>query len=185
MTDLPHKLITEQLVRAFQNGEDRESFSQIYDLYADRVYRRCLSYLQTTDDADDATQEVWIKVFFSLHTFQARSSFSTWIFRITSNHCINLLKARRLFISIDVLQELGRDVPDQKNLLTTLELRSQVTYLLSGLSKSVRALLLMKYQDRYTYAEIATVTGLGQSAIKMRLARAKRQVREMLSQHTT
>jgi RNA polymerase sigma factor (sigma-70 family) len=170
------------LVQKFKKTGDRECFEQLYNKYTDIVFRKCLSYLKSKEEAEDAAQEIWVKVFFALPKFEQKSSFSTWLYRITVNQCINTLKKRRVFVSLDQLSEEGFDVKDeQEDISSIISDKHQVTKALSLLSKDMKALLLMKYVDEYIYEEIAEVTGLGESAIKMRVTRAKKQLQVAFS----
>jgi RNA polymerase sigma factor (sigma-70 family) len=170
------------LVQKFNETTDRRYFEHLYDRYTDVVFRKCLSYLKQKEDAEDAAQEIWVNVYFALPQFQQKSTFSTWLYRIATNQCINRLKKRKIFISLDALSDEGFDsVDEHEDILNTLSDKQQVTKALSLLSKDMKALLLMKYADEYTYTQIAEATGLGESAIKMRIARAKKQLQEVVS----
>jgi RNA polymerase sigma factor (sigma-70 family) len=166
------------LIENYKKTRDRSCFDQLYSRHINIVFRKCLSYLRNPEEAEDASQEIWIKVYFSLEKFEQRSSFSTWLYRITINHCINQLKKRKFFVSLDELSEAGFDIEDKnEDFFVTLSNMDQVTKALSLLSKDMKAILLMKYMDEYTYKEIAQITGLSESAIKMRIARAKQQLK--------
>jgi RNA polymerase sigma factor (sigma-70 family) len=170
------------LVQKFLETKNRIYFERLYNHYTNIVFRKCLSYLKNKEDAEDTAQEIWVKVFFALSKFEQKSTFSTWLYRITANQCVNNLKKRKIFVSLDLLSEKGFDVKDEKeDILTTISNNHLVTETLSLLSKDMRALLLMKYADEYTYADIACATGLGESAVKMRIARAKEQLQEVFS----
>jgi RNA polymerase sigma factor (sigma-70 family) len=170
------------LVQNFNRTGDRECFEQLYTKYTDIVFRKCLSYLKNKKDAEDVAQEIWVKVFFALPKFEQKSSFSTWLYRITVNQCINALKKQRIFVSLDLLFDKGFDIKDEgEDIFSMISDKQQVTEVLSILSKDMKAFLLMKYVDEYTYEEIAEATGLGESAIKMRVARAKKQLQAAFS----
>ncbi|MEA1937448.1 MAG: RNA polymerase sigma factor [Patescibacteria group bacterium] len=172
-----NKIEDADLVLQFQKNQNKECFEQLYDKYIDIVYRKCLSYLGNQNDAQDAAQEIWIKVYFTLLSFEHRSKFSTWLYRIVVNYCITVLKKRKYFVSLNELQDTGFDVQDlSPSIDIALSNQEDVTKALSMLSKDMKALLLMKYVEEYTYEEIAQITGLSPSAIKMRIARAKKQL---------
>jgi len=170
------------LVQKFKETGNRECFEQLYNQYTDVVFRKCLSYLRNKEDAEDVAQEIWVKVFFALSKFEQKSSFSTWLYRITANQCVNQLKKRKAFLSIDELTGEGFEIKDEtQDILTKISNTHDVTKTLSLLSKDMKALLLMKYMDEYTYEEIAEATGLGESAVKMRIVRTKKQLQAALS----
>jgi RNA polymerase sigma factor (sigma-70 family) len=170
------------LVQKFKKTADRQYFEALYDRYTNVVFCKCLSYLGHREDAEDVAQGIWVNVYFALPKFQQKSAFSTWLYRIAINQCINQLKKRKTFISLDALSEKGFEIKDEKqDIFATVSNTNQVTKALSLLSKDMKALLLMKYVDEYTYEEIADATGLGKSAIKMRIARAKQQLQATFS----
>lgn len=70
-------------------------FKETYHLYKDLVYNLCLGYLPNVEDAEDATQEVFVKIHKQLPSYQGKSTLKTWIYRITINYCLDVLKARK------------------------------------------------------------------------------------------
>ena len=75
----------------FSETNDTQLFESIYDKYSDLVYRKCLSIVSSSDEAKDLTHDIFIKVFMKLKTFRGASKFSTWLYSITYNHCINYI----------------------------------------------------------------------------------------------
>ena len=158
------------LILSFQQTQANEIFELVYDRYASFVYRKCLLMTESEADAQDLTQEVWIKVYFGLENFRFKSKFCTWLSRITINNCINYLKRKGKFVS-------SEDVGESENgSLPNMNHRLDVTKLLSRLSIQTRGLLILKYVDGLSYEEIVEVTGIGVSAAKMRIARAKKEL---------
>jgi len=165
------------LVQEFQETADRRYFEQLYDRYTDIVFRKCLSFLGGKESAEDVSQEIWVKVYFALPSFKGNAAFSSWLYRITTNQCINHLKKQKAFLSLDALSDKGFDPPDEKEeMIKTVSNAQQVTQMLSRLSKEVKALLIMKYVEEYDYEEMTEITGLGISALKMQIFRAKKQL---------
>jgi len=121
-------------------------------------------------DAQDLTQEIWVKVYFALDNFRFESRFSTWLSRITINRCINYLKRRGKLVFSENIEEV------ENGSLPKINHCLDVTKLLSRLSKETKALLTLKYIDGVSYEEIAEVVGIGVSAVKMRIARAKKKL---------
>jgi len=83
---------------------DKEAFSLVLDKYSDMVYTICLRMLTVEADAADAAQEVFVKVYRSIASFREKSKFSTWVYRITYNHCISVI--RRKVKVIDLVDEV-------------------------------------------------------------------------------
>ena len=159
-----------ELILSFQKTKSNQIFESIYDRYSPFVYSKCLLMAGSEADAQDLTQEIWIKVYFALDKFRFESGFSTWLSRITINRCINYLKKREKFVSSEEIEEIENgSLPDINHSL-------DVTKLLSRLSIGTKALLSLKYVEGLSYEEIAQATGIGVSAIKMRIARAKKEL---------
>ncbi len=141
--------------------------------------------LRNEAKAQDATQEIFTKIFLNLSKFEEQSKFSTWVYSITYNFCIDLIrknkKSRNLF-SDDELENTGEvveDVPDHE--LLTMEVK-RLKKVLAELPEGDRAILLMKYSEEMSIIEIAEVLNKSESAIKMRILRAKQKARSIYKQ---
>ena len=152
------------------------TFKRILKKNKDLVFNQAYFYTGSIEDAEDITQEVFIKLYTGLNSFKFQSSVWTWAYRIAVNHCLNFLRSRRHFVSFDEV-EAGRLQVGQHDIDVKLDLRES----LQRISGATRTLLLLKYVESYTYEEIAELTGLGVSAVKMRISRA----RQSLARKTT
>lgn len=167
------------LILAFQRTQSNQIFTFIYDRYTTFVYRKCLLMTGSEADAQDLTQEIWIKVYFYLEKFRFESQFSFWLSRVTANQCINFLKRQGKFTSSENIEDRANgSLPDINH-------RLDVTKLLSRVSILTRALLTLKYIDEFSYEEIGEITGLGVSAVKMRIARAKKELIKYSSENNS
>ena len=151
---------------------DLTAFETLYDRYASKVLKRCYFICLNTADAHDLMQEVWIKVFLRLHSFKRQAAFSTWLYRLTTNHCLNHLKTKARTAS------LLENVEPEKGSANDSTHSVEVHTILSKLSIEDRTLLAMKYMGEYTYEEIASACGIGASAAKMRVSRLMAKLRE-------
>jgi len=143
----------------------------LFQRYAPRVYRTALRITGDAAEADDATQEVFLRVHDQLHRFEERSSFSTWIYRVTVNLAIDRTrtKARRPG-SIDGVDAQAPDsatAPAERG-----DLERAVIAALSGLSEKLRTALVLRYLEDLSYEEIADVLECSIGTVKSRLARA-------------
>jgi RNA polymerase sigma-70 factor (ECF subfamily) len=140
------------------------------------VYAKCLSLLKNEALARDATQEIFTKIFLNLSRFGQRSRFSTWVYSITYNYCIDFLrkqqKKQALFSDeLDDPPDLAdQEVPDYELLEMEVQLLKKV---LDDIPAGDKAVLLMKYQDDMSIRDMAEVLDKSESAIKMKLKRAK------------
>lgn len=150
---------------------DREAFSVLFERYAPRVYRTALRITGDPGDADDATQEVFLRLHDQLHRFEERSSFSTWIYRVTVNLAIDRTRTQaRRPGSIDGVDTQAPDsatAPAERG-----DLERAVIAALSGLSEKLRTALVLRYLEDLSYEEIADVLECSIGTVKSRLARA-------------
>lgn len=152
-------------------------FRTIYQQYAQKVYRKCISMLKEETLAMDVTQDVFIKVFQNLSTFRGHSKLSSWIYRIAHNCCIDRLRRRKRSIATD---ELFNDppAPEGTPYYQVLERDlQQLEQVLAELSDDYRSLLLKKYRDDLSIKELAAELGLSESGVKMKLKRAREKAR--------
>jgi len=165
-----------ELIARFLAEQNPHYFTQIYRRYAGKVYAKCLSMLQNDAWARDAVQDIFIKVFLSLSRFSEKSAFSTWLYSITYNYCIDLLR-RRKKLPVLLAEDVGRlgdapvpEVPDS----VLLEMKQErLEAVLRHLSEGDRVILLMKYLDDMPIKDMAQLFGKTESAIKMQILRAK------------
>ena len=158
------------LVLSFQKTHSEKIFEYLYDRYVSFVYRKSLLLTGSEADAQDLTQDIWVKVYFGLDSFRLESKFSHWLNRITINSCINYLKRRdKLFFTEDIEESTNGSFSEMNHIF-------DVTKLLSRLSMLEKVLLTLKYVDEFSYEEISENSGIAVSAVKMRIARAKKKL---------
>ena len=131
--------------------------------------------------AKDATQEIFTKIFLNLSKFSGRSKFSTWIYSITYNFCIDTIRKRKkekkLFSDeIDDAPDIIEEIPDEA--LLEMEIK-RLKRVLNEIPSGDRAVLLMKYQDDFSIKEIAEILDKTESAIKMKIKRAKHKAQKV------
>ena len=170
-------LTDKELVQHFCETEQKSYYEVFYSRYAEKSFRKALSYVHSIDDAEDVVQNVWVKVFFKLDTFRQDSSFSTWLYRITVNESISHLRKRKTYSLDELTEDEAVQIEDVfADFLSVLEQKSDSAQALQLVAPEVRSLLLLKFAEGYTYEEIAAMTGLSQSAIKMKILRARKKI---------
>ena len=157
------------------------NFSMVYEQYAGLVYKKCLSMLREESAAEDITQEIFMKIFLKYSKFRMESKFSTWIFSITYNSCIDHIRKNknRKNGPLEELYQLPtseEEVPEQKIIETEMVQLQQV---LGQLPRKDEEILMLKYQENYSIKEIALALKLSESAVKMRVKRAKTKARQL------
>ena len=133
--------------------------------------------------AQDATQEIFTKIFLNLAKFSERSKFSTWVYSITYNYCIDFLrhkkKEKKLFSDeMENAPDTVEEVPDTE--LMEMEVK-RLKKVLEQIPPGDKAILLMKYQDEMSIKEIAGILDKSESAIKMKIKRAKHKAQKVYS----
>ncbi len=181
--DLHAHLSDEELVEQIVASNDPLLFGKLYDRYAKMVYNKCFGFAKSEDEAEDLTQDVFLQLFIKLRTFKGRSKFSTWLYSFTYNFCVNYvnrnkqLKIRDQSVQVDESdQKFTEEVPDESLFEMKADKLKKSLELLSAEDKS---LLLLKYQDGASIKELVELLELGDSAVKMRLKRAKERLVEI------
>jgi RNA polymerase sigma-70 factor (ECF subfamily) len=154
---------------------DRGAFGQLMHRYGGAVYNLAYRMLGNQQDAEDAAQEIFLRAYTRLASFDRSRRFSTWLLSIGSNYCIDVLRRRRFaWLTLDdVAFELpsGRAGPERTAI--EHERQAQVQRALLQLPQNYRLVTVLRYWQDMSYEEIANVTGLSESTIKTRLHRAR------------
>ncbi len=165
-----------ELIALYRKEQNPDYFSTLYRRYAGKVFAKCISMLSDEALARDAVQDIFIKVFLNLSRFNEQSSFSTWLYSITYNFCIDMIR-RKKKIPVLLSDDVGRlgdepevDVPDS----VLLEMKQErLEKVLAQMPEGDRIILLMKYMDDMSIRDIAEFFQKTESAIKMQIMRAK------------
>lgn len=150
-------------------------FDLLYGRYIDKVYSKCISLLKDEPLAEDAAQEIFLKIFLNLSKFNHKSKFSTWVYSITYNYCIDLIRKRKKKQNlISGSSDDVADVPEEVNDKELLEMElGRLQKVLEEIPVQDKAVLLMKYREDMSIKEISVVLDKSESAIKMKIKRAK------------
>lgn len=169
------------LVRVAQEARpgDGRAFNELVRRHQGRVRANCRFLTGNEMDAEDLSQEVFIKAYFALAEFEGRSQFGTWVRRIKVNHCLNYLEAegRRSFLDVEGpvvgAADRLRVAPRGPRSVDEAELRTRVERVLGELHETLRVPLVLRDMDGMSYTEVAEALGVGLSAAKMRIKRAR------------
>jgi RNA polymerase sigma-70 factor (ECF subfamily) len=164
---------------------DTRAFDELVARHRGRVVANC-RYLTTGADAEDLAQEVLVKAYFSLKKYEQRSKFSTWLYRIKVNHCLNHRRSERRHAGDVTLDDAPVDAapltvaPEADRALDREADVARVRAAVAALNDTLRVPLVMRELDEMSYDEIATALGLSLSAVKMRILRARQELRDAL-----
>ena len=176
------KLSDEQLIHEITMNGRSDLFGQLYNRYSNKVYRKCMGFAKDHDIAQDMVQDVFMKVFDQLPKFKGKSRFSTWLYTITYNFCVEYYRrnAKHTFTDIDNQPDEIDETEEERALLQTRS--DKLKKALNAISKDDRTILLMKYRDQAPIKEIMDSLNISESAVKMRLARARQRAKEVIDQ---
>lgn len=175
----------EDLVSLAQNAAegDLRAFEKLVLRYQGQVVANCRYITRDPNNAEDLAQEVLVKAFFGLRSFERRSTFGYWLRRIKAHHCVNHLKkeSARSYISVeepeaDGLEELTVSATAEQ-FAEDISERHLIGAVLDSIPNSLRVPLVLCDMDGLSYEEVAQSLGIGLSAAKMRIKRAREEFR--------
>lgn len=186
--DPSQKNAENSLVELAKSG-DEQAFETLVKKYETFVCAACLAVLHDREDAFDASQEAFLKVWRSLPAFKGDSAFSSWLYRIAKNTALDMLRAkkRKPAFSLTDDDDEVRDVPDtsdtvspEKALLSG-EKRTVLANALQKLNEEHRAVIRLRDIEGFSYGEIAEKLGIEEGTVKSRLFRARSALRDILT----
>lgn len=180
-------------IERFLGGEDR-AFEELVIRYQRRIYNLALRYLGVEDEAQETTQEIFIKVYRSLKSFRGEAKFSTWLYQVATNHCrnrIKYLKRRHYYQSTsmdcpqetedgEMQQQYAADGPDPQQQVQTGQWREKVREAIDQLNEDHREAIILRDLQGMSYDEIASVTGQAVGTVKSRIHRARLELAQRL-----
>ncbi len=182
MNTIELKITDEELVFEIVRTNNTELFATLYDRFSTVVYNKCYGFSKSKEEAEDLMHDVFVRLFVKLKTFKGNSKFSTWLYSFTYNFCVNYVqrnshkKKEKVTIVTDQIKE-NNDSFDEIEDVSLLELKSaKLAKVLALIDPSDKMILLMKYQDEKSIKEIKEILNIGESAVKMRVKRAKAKV---------
>jgi RNA polymerase sigma-70 factor (ECF subfamily) len=191
----------ERLIEACRQG-DREAFRQLFEVHKDRVWSVALHFIGDEAAARDIAQQVFLKLFTSIGQFRREASFSTWLYRMVANTCLDEQRRRRRFLSFDFFKssedrsdgemnamdwqqarqfEQGDQRMPQEDCYSQLEISASVKAAVKELKPKLRIAILLKYFEGLSYEEIARVLGCSTGTVASRLNRGHKELARRLA----
>ncbi|MCT4615653.1 MAG: RNA polymerase sigma factor [Marinifilaceae bacterium] len=157
---------------------DPAAFEYIVNRHKNYVYNLAFNILRNKEDAEEASQDSFLKAFQNLSDFEGKSKFTTWLYRIVYNTCISRLRKNKLKTeSIENNTKIEFDLNWNDNVFEKIELEDRRKFISEGLDKlntTERSILILFYLNEYTINEISKITGYSISNVKVRLHRARK-----------
>lgn len=167
---------------------DPAALSSVFEAYADKIYRLAVSLLHDEQSADGVVQDTFIKLIEHVDDFEGRSSISTWLYRVAYNECMMRLRRQRPQLELDQLDQEGfmpsnltswGDLPDAA--ILEGEAADEMRRAIEKLSPALRAVFTLRDIEELSIRETAQILEVSESAVKVRLHRARLQLREHLA----
>lgn len=184
---------TDTLLIQRAQANDRTAFNEIVLRYKSRVYNYISRMVRNAADAEDLTQETFVRAYLSIHSFQSRASLNTWLFRIAANLCVDFSRKTKTHIQAASLSqtyddndtENQRDVPDvsfdPQRVFMNKELAKELDKALALLPEKLRSVILLYDMEGLSYEEIAAILNAPLGTVKSRIFNARTQLRDTLS----
>jgi RNA polymerase sigma-70 factor (ECF subfamily) len=171
------------LIRGLQSGSDTEAFGLLIEKYQDMVYNYCYRFFGDPDDAFDISQDIFLKVLTQIQSFQFKSKFSTWLYRIMMNTCNNVVRsnaykkrASGLTLVNGIKSKTGMNEGDPEKELLNKELREIMFTAINGLKPKARHVLILRDIECRSYEEISKIMNLKIGTVRSTLSRARLKV---------
>lgn len=180
---MAEQLINGRVIEACQQG-DRDAFQLLFETYKDKVFSIAV-YSSDGDRAlaDDITQQIFLKLFTAIRQFRGDSEFTTWLYRLVVNACLDERRRRRRLLpwgELVAMKKPGERKPQEKQ-YARLEISEAVQAAIGELKPKFRLPILLKYIEGLSYDEIASVMGCSKGTVASRLNRGHSQLAKRLS----
>ena len=185
-----------ELVRLARDNGDQKAYADLLESYREPVYYMLLKMTRSTMDADDLTIEAFGKAFKSLSEYSPEYAFSTWLFRIATNNCIDFIrKNRNQTVSMDgerdngqknadfELRNMASESTSPEEQMISDQQKIYIRNIVSKLKPSYRKLVEMRYFDELSYDEIAQIMNMPLGSVKAKLFRARILLQEIIKQN--
>lgn len=170
-----------ELVRQAKEGNEK-AFASLMNRYRDSIYYMLLKMVNNPYDAEDLTIEAFGKAFRNIESYTPKYAFSTWLFKIATNNCVDFIRKKQVSISpLDHSQEtidnvtvnIQSDLPDPEETLINIQKIDALKEIVNQLKPGYRALIELRYYMEYSYEEIASELNIPIGTVKAQLYRAK------------
>ena len=183
---MAEQLIDERVIEACQQG-DRDAFRLLFETYKDKVFSIAVYSSGDRALADDITQQIFLKLFTAIRQFRGDSEFTTWLYRLVVNACLDERRRRRRLLpwgEMVAMKKAGERKPQEKH-YARLEISEAVQAAIGELKPKFRLPILLKYIEGLSYDEIANVMGCSKGTVASRLNRGHSQLAKRLAHLNT
>ncbi len=181
--------IVKKRIKQVKKG-DQNAFGEIVEIYKNKVYQICYRMLGNRHEAEDAAQEAFIRAFVNIHTFNQDLKFSTWLFRIATNLCIDKIRKKKPDFYLDaevsgtegltLYSQIASETELPEDELESLELQEEVQKQILKLPDKYRTVIVLKYIEELSLNEISEILNLPLGTVKTRIHRGRDCLRQQL-----
>jgi len=168
-----------ELIRRSQSG-DTEAFDELVSKYSAKIFTMVYGMVRNEHDASDLVQEGFLKAWRSIQEFEGRSSFYTWLYRITMNVTVDSLRRKRQREEIELIDAIASSLPSPRASCRRTEIQEKIESALAKLSPEHRAVVVLKELEGLQYREIAEVLNLPVGTVMSRLFYARKKLQSLL-----
>ena len=170
---------------------DQNAYADIVNLYQHKLYQVCFRMLCNKQEAEDIAQEAFIRAYINLHSYDQNRKFSTWLYRIGTNLCIDRIRKKKhdFYLDADVAGTEGLDMYSQiasneklpEEAVEQMELQDRIQYEISRLSDKYRSVIVLKYIEELSLQEISEILDMPLGTVKTRIHRGREALRKQLN----
>ncbi|MGE8034906.1 RNA polymerase sigma factor SigW [Lysinibacillus sp. KCTC 33748] len=170
---------------------DQNAFADIVSLYQHKLYQVCYRMLGNKQESEDITQEAFVRAYMNLHTFDQKRKFSTWLYRIATNLCIDRIRKKKpdYYLDAEVAGTEGLDMYSQiaagdqlpEEQIEQMELQDRIQYEIGRLPDKYRSVIVLKYIEELSLQEISEILDMPLGTVKTRIHRGREALRKQLN----
>ena len=184
------ELLVKQRIKEVLKG-DQNAFGEIVEIYKDKVFQLCFRMLGNRHEAEDMAQEAFVRAYVNIHTFNIKLKFSTWIYRIATNLCIDRIRKKKPDFYLDaevagtdglnMYSQIAADTEDPVDEVESLELHDTIQKEILNLPEKYRSVIVLKYIEELSLKEISEILDMPIGTVKTRIHRGREALRKQLS----
>ncbi|MED4403943.1 RNA polymerase sigma factor SigW [Metabacillus fastidiosus] len=181
--------IVKKRIRQVKKG-DQSAFTEIVDLYKDKIYQLCYRMVGNAHEAEDIAQEAFIRAYVNIHTYDVDKKFSSWLYRIATNLSIDRIRKKKPDYYLDaevsgtdgltMYSQVAVDIALPEDEVETMELQETIQKAILKLPDKYRSVIVLKYIDELSLIEISEILNIPVGTVKTRIHRGREALRKQL-----
>lgn len=170
---------------------DQNAYADIVSLYQHKLYQICFRMLGNKEEAEDIAQEAFVRAYINLHSYDQKRKFSTWIYRIATNLCIDRIRKKKpdYYLDaevpgtdgLDMYSQIAADEKLPEEVVEQMELQERIQYEISRLPDKYRSVIVLKYIEELSLQDISDILDMPLGTVKTRIHRGREALRKQLN----